>query len=145
MRRSLAANKGCHYFAFLLCLLQEERCHTSRRHARHETRPIEPITPHHRIVVLIVGKICRSPLHLQLTALEVDFHLAREVRLVNDRNGHCAIRVLKRSHQHVLSAAGSINTNRPWASKAEVSCKSPETARDFETVVCEADKHGVTA
>jgi hypothetical protein len=78
-------------------LLQEESSHTPSRHTRHKATSINMITPHHRIIVIIIRQISRRNTHLQPTPVNLHLHLSLKVRLIYHRNSNCTIRVLERS------------------------------------------------
>jgi hypothetical protein len=103
------------------------------------------VTRDQRVVVIIVGQVSRCHAQFQSTAVDSNFDLTFKVRLIDNWDGHRSVDVLKGSDKEIFRAADSLNANGSGSCKAEVSCKSPETARNFEAVVCEAHQDCVAA
>lgn len=80
-----------------------------------------------------------------VTTTQIDLNLPLEVRLVDDRDSHRAIQVLKGSYFEVFSRALRINTDRSWACEAEITGKGPKATGYFESVAAKADEDGIAA
>jgi hypothetical protein len=126
-------------------LLQKESRHTSRFHTRRKPGPINPPSPHERIIMLIIRQIRTHHTHLQRTPLQAHFNLSLIMRLVNHRNRQRAVCILKGSDEQIFRAGGCVDAHGAGAREAEVACKGPEAARDFEGIVGEAHEDGVAA
>lgn len=103
------------------------------------------ITPHHRIIMLIIRQIRRRHPHLQLAPIDINLDLALKVRRIDDRDCHGAVRVLKGADVQRLSAAGGLDADGAGAREAEVSGEGVEAAGYFDGVAAQADEDGVAA
>jgi hypothetical protein len=126
-------------------LFQEERSHRPRWHTRQEARPIDMITSHHSIIMIIISQIRSRHTHLQLAAIHVNLNLALKVRRIDNRDRQGAICVFKRTDVQGLRGAVGINANGTRAREAEESSKGVKAARNFDAVVSETDEDGVAA
>lgn len=88
--------------------------------------------------MFVVGQIRRC--HRNVDPGQVDRHVVREMRLVDDGHGDGTVDVDVGAHVQVLGAARGLDPHGTGAGEAKVRCKRPQSSRDVIMVVLESDE-----
>jgi hypothetical protein len=89
--------------------------------------------------MLVVGEVRCRHTFVQSAPFQINGDFPLKVRCVDNWHRDSMVDIFEGADVEIFGTASSIDANSAGTCEAEVSCKSPKSARNFEGIVCEAN------